>query len=109
MHAKGWFPSSVVSPGVFGTVATLGTVAAGVAIVEAALIPGLFIGAAAVLVPRLLHRDMLSGLGDRLRRAVPSSAPVPSAPKAHSGGAPGSGEVASFDTWRAVAKPSPIA
>ena len=89
MHAKGWFPSSVVSPGVFGTVATLGTVAAGVAIVEAALIPGLLIGAAAVLVPRLLHRDMLSGLEDRLRRAATSSAPVPSAPKAHSAGASG--------------------
>src|SRR5215468_5625875 len=71
MHAKGWFPSSVVGPGVVGPVATLGTVAAGVAIVEAALIPGLLIGAAAVLVPRLLRRDVSSGLGGGLWRAAP--------------------------------------
>ena len=109
MHAKGWFPSSVVSPGVFGTVATLGTVAAGVAIVEAALIPGLFIGAAAVLVPRLLHRDMLSGLGDRLRRAVPSSAPVPSAPKAHSGGRRVPAKSRPSTHGVRSSKPSPIA
>ena len=96
MHAKGWFPSSVVGPGVVGTVATLGTVAAGVAIVEAALIPGLLIGAAAVLVPRLLRRDVSSGLG--------ALVPMPSAPRAHSAEASGSGELASFDTWRAVVK-----
>jgi hypothetical protein len=46
MQAKGWFPSSVFGPGVVGTVATLGAVAAGAAIVEAALIPGLLIGGA---------------------------------------------------------------
>ena len=103
-HARGWYPISVSGPGVIGGVATFAVVAAGAAIVEAALIPGLLIGAGAVLAPCLLPRDTLSGLGDRLRRAVPSSAPVPSAPKAHSGGAPGSGEVASFDTWRAVVK-----
>jgi hypothetical protein len=39
MHAKGQFPSSVSGSGVLGTIATLGAVAAGVAIVEAALIP----------------------------------------------------------------------
>jgi uncharacterized membrane protein len=100
MQAKGWFPSSVFGPGVVGTVATLGAVAAGAAIVEAALIPGLLIGGAAVLAPRLLPRDMLSGLGDRLRRIVP----VPSAPIAHAAETPASSEPASFDTWRAVVK-----
>jgi uncharacterized membrane protein len=104
MHARGWVPSSVFGPGVVGTVATLGAVAAGAAIVEAALIPGLLIGGAAVLAPRLLPRDMLSGLGDRLRRIVPSPVPVPSAPTAHSAEAPASGEPAGFDTWRAVVK-----
>ena len=102
MHARGWFPSSVFEPGVVGTVATLGAVAAGAAIVEAALIPGLLIGSAAVLAPRLLPRDMLSGLGDRLRRIAPSPVPAPSAPTAHSAEAPASGEP--FDTWRAVVK-----
>ena len=47
---------------------------------------------------------MLSGLGDRLRRIVPSPVPVPSAPTAHSAEAPASGEPAGFDTWRAVVK-----
>jgi uncharacterized membrane protein len=102
MHAKGWFPGSVLGPGVVGTVATFGAVAAGAAIVEAALIPGLLIGAAAVLVPRLLPRDMLSGLGQRIRRAA--SSPVHSTPTAHSTDTPVSGDTASFDTWRAVVK-----
>jgi uncharacterized membrane protein len=61
-----------------------------------------------VLAPRLLPRDMLSGLGDRLRRSVPSPVREPSAATAHSPAAPASGEPApfdtSFDTWRAVAK-----
>ncbi len=104
MHARGWFPSSVFGPRVVGTVATLGAVAAGAAIVEAALIPGLLIGGAAVLAPRLLRRDMLSGLGDRLRRTAPSTMPVPSAPTAHSAAAAASGEPARFDTRRAVVK-----
>jgi uncharacterized membrane protein len=104
MHARGWFPSSVFGPGVVGTVATLGAVAAGAAIVEAALIPGLLIGGAAVLAPRLLPRDMLSGFGDRLRRIAPSPVPVRSAPTAHSAEAPASGEPARFDTRRAVVK-----
>jgi uncharacterized membrane protein len=77
---------------------------AGAAIVEAALIPGLLIGAAAVLAPRLLPRDMLSDLGDRLRRTALSLVPVPSAPTGHSAEAPASGEPAFFDTWRAVVK-----
>jgi uncharacterized membrane protein len=104
MHARGWYPGSVFGPGVIGSVATLGAVAAGAAIVEAALIPGLLIGGAAVLAPRLLPRDILSGLGDRLRRTAPSPVPVPSSPTSHSAEAPASGERASFDTWRAVVK-----
>jgi uncharacterized membrane protein len=104
MHASGWSPSSVFGPGLAGKVAALGAVAAGAAIVEAALIPGLLIGAAAVLAPQLLPRDILSGLGDRLRRAAPSPAPVPSAPTAHSAQVPASGEPASFDAWHAVVK-----
>jgi uncharacterized membrane protein len=104
MHARDWFPSSVLGPGVVGRVAALGAVAAGAAIFEAALIPGLLIGGAAVLAPRLLPRDMLSGLGDRLRRTAPSPVPVPSAPTTHSAEAPASGDPESFDTWRAVVK-----
>jgi len=100
IDARDWYPSSLFGPGLVGRVAALGAVAAGAAIVEAALIPGLLIGGAAVLAPRLLPRDMLSGLGDRLWRTAPS----PSTPTAHSAGAPASGEPASFDTWRAVVK-----
>ena len=107
-HARRWFPNPVFGPGVVGTVATLGAVAAGAAVFEAALIPGLLIGGAAVLAPRLLPRDMLSGLGNRLRRTAPSPVRKPSAPIAHSPVAPTSGGPApldtSFDTWRAVAK-----
>jgi len=116
MPAREWFPSPVLAPGVVGKIATvgatLGVVAAGAAIVEAALIPGLLIGAAAVLAPRLLPRDMLSGLsglGDRLRRSAPSPVAAPAEPPAHSAQAPASGEPASsdtpsFDTWHAVVK-----
>jgi uncharacterized membrane protein len=98
------FPSSVFGPGVVGRVATLGAVAAGAAIVETALIPGLLIGAAAVLAPRLLPRDMLSGLGNGLRRTAASLTPAVSTPTPHSAEAPASGEPAFFDTWRAVVK-----
>jgi uncharacterized membrane protein len=103
-HARGWHPGSVFGPGVIGGVATLGAVAAGAAIIEAALIPGLLIGAAAVLAPRLVPRDMLSGLADRLRRPASSPERVPIVPPAHSADAPVSGEPTSFDTWRAIAK-----
>jgi uncharacterized membrane protein len=99
MHVSAWNPGSVFGPGVVGKVALLGAVAAGAAIVEAALIPGVLIGGAAVLAPRLLPRDVLSRLGDRLRRAAPS----PEA-STHSAQAPASGEPASFDTWHAVVK-----
>jgi uncharacterized membrane protein len=71
-----------------------------VAIVEAALIPGLLIGGAAMLAPRLLPRDILNGLGGKQRRTVPAP-PAPAAPFAK---APASAEPASFDTWRAVVK-----
>jgi uncharacterized membrane protein len=92
--------SPVLGPGVVGSVAALGVVAAGVAIFEAALIPGLLIGGAAVLVPRLLPRDVLRRVR-ALRIALPriASSPV-SAPSAQA--APD--ERASFDTWRAVVK-----
>jgi uncharacterized membrane protein len=104
MHAGAWNPGSVFGPGVVGKVALLGAVAAGAAIVEAALIPGVLIGGAAVLAPRLLPRSMLSGLGDRLRRAVPSPLQRPSASTARSAQALAPDEPASFDTWQAVAK-----
>jgi uncharacterized membrane protein len=97
MHATGWYLNSVFGPSVVGRVATLGAVAAGAAIFEAALIPGLLIGGAAVLAPRLLPRDILRDLGDRLRRTAPS--PALSAPTAHSAEAPASGEPVSFDAW----------
>jgi uncharacterized membrane protein len=99
MQATSWFPRSAFRPGVVGAAATLGAVAAGAAIIEAALIPGLLIGGAAVLAPRLLRRDMLSGLWDR-RRATPS----PTAAKKNSTAAPASGEPAPFDAWRAAVK-----
>jgi uncharacterized membrane protein len=104
MHARVWNPDSVFGSGVVGKVALLGAVAAGAAIVEAALIPGVLIGGAAVLAPRLVRRDMLSKLGDRLRRTVPSPVSVRPPPAARSAQAPASDEPASFDTWRAVVK-----
>jgi uncharacterized membrane protein len=116
MRAGSWRPGSVFGPGVVGTVATVGAVAAGAAIFEAALIPGLLIGGAAVLAPRLLRGNMLSGLADRLRRTAPARAPRPSTltpeptasvltePTAHVAEPQDAGEPPSFDTWHAVAK-----
>jgi uncharacterized membrane protein len=106
MPVRGWYASSLFGPGVVGGLAALGAVAAGAAIIEAALIPGLLIGGAAVLAPRLMRRDMLSGVKERLRRAAPS--PVSSEPTAHSTAAKSveakaSGEPA-FDAWRTVVK-----
>jgi uncharacterized membrane protein len=46
----------VFSRGLLGAVATTGAVAAGVALFETALLPGLVIGAAAVLAPQLIPR-----------------------------------------------------
>jgi uncharacterized membrane protein len=102
VHAADQDRSSVLGPGVVGSVVTLGVVAAGVAIFEAALIPGLLIGGAAVLVPRLLPRDMLRRV--RAPRIASSPMPAPSAPKAHFAQAAAPDERASFDTWRAVVK-----
>jgi uncharacterized membrane protein len=89
---------SVLGPGVVGSVAILGAVAAGVAIFEVALIPGLLIGGAAVLVPRLLPRGMLR------RVKAPHIVSAPSAPEAHSAQAAIPDGRASFDTRRAVVK-----
>jgi uncharacterized membrane protein len=91
----------VLRPSVLGSVATLGAVAA---IAEAALIPGLLIGGAAVLVPRLLPRYLSNGMGDRRRRNVSSSVPGPSTPTAHSAEATAPTNPGVFDTWRAVVK-----
>jgi uncharacterized membrane protein len=99
-NPRGWFPSSVFSPGVVGTVATVGVVAAGAALVEAALIPGLLIGGAAVLAPRLIPRDRLRGLGRKRRRTAPAKAPAAAAPAGHLATPPAE----AFDTWRAVVK-----
>jgi uncharacterized membrane protein len=104
LRARDWFPSSVFGPGVVRSVATLGAVVAGAAIVEVALIPGLLIGAAAVLAPRLLPRDMLSGLGKRRTRTAPFPVPVSSTPTAHSAKAAASSEPASFDAWHVAVK-----
>jgi uncharacterized membrane protein len=104
MHARDWHPGSVFGSEILGSVATLGAVAAGAAILEVALIPGLLIGGAAVLVPRLLPRDALRGLGDRVRQAAPRPVMVASMPAAHSADVPAFSAPASFDTWRAVVK-----
>jgi uncharacterized membrane protein len=93
MNATGRYASSVFGRGIVGSVATLGAVAA-----------GLLIGGAAVLVPHLFPRDLLSGLGDRLRRSARSPVPVPSAPTARYPEAPAPGDPESFDTWHAVVK-----
>jgi uncharacterized membrane protein len=97
-----WQPSSVFGPGVIGSVATVGAVAAGVAIVDVALIPGILIGGAALLAPRLLPPEMLSGLADRLRRTS-SPARAPSAPTVDILETPASREP-TFNTRRAVVK-----
>lgn len=102
--ARGWFPNSVSKQDIVGRVALLGAVAAGAAIVESALVPGLLIGGAAVLAPRLLPRGLLRGLEDGLRRTARSLVTAPSAPSAHSEAAQASGESVSFDARRAVAK-----
>jgi uncharacterized membrane protein len=62
------------------------------------------IGGAAMLAPRLLPRNTLSGLAQRRRRTAQPPLPASSAPAAHSAQAPASDEPAPFDTWRAVVK-----
>jgi uncharacterized membrane protein len=106
MSARGWYPRSLFGPGVVGGLAALGAVAAGAAIIEAALIPGLLIGGAAMLAPRLMRRDMVRGVGDRLRRAAPSPRfSEPTAPSAAANaGVPTASSEPAFDTWRTVVK-----
>jgi uncharacterized membrane protein len=83
--------------GVAGSLATLGAVAAGVAFVEAALVPAVLVGGAAMLAPRLFPNDMVKGVKHRLRRwTSPTEAP--------SATTPARGQAASFDVWRAVTK-----
>jgi hypothetical protein len=70
MHAGGW--SSVFVPGVVGTVAALGAVAAGAAIVEAALLPG-------TKLPRAIANVLVSGRVARQANSL-GSAKSPAAP-----------------------------
>ncbi|MBV8744390.1 MAG: DUF2061 domain-containing protein [Xanthobacteraceae bacterium] len=100
IHVGTRLSGSIFGSDVVGRVALLGAVAAGAAIVEAALVPGLLIGGAAVLAPRLLPRDMMRRWVNQPRR----TAPMASTPEALSAPVPDSGELAPFDTWHAVAK-----
>jgi uncharacterized membrane protein len=59
------------------TAATVGVIAAGVALLEIALIPGIVIGGAAVLAPRLLP-NYLPGLRRRLKPLLDFSPPIAS-------------------------------
>jgi uncharacterized membrane protein len=95
--SKGRSQGSVFGPGVAGSLATLGVVAAGTAVVEAALVPAVLVGGFALLAPRLFPRNAFGDLAEKLRQwATPSSNPAP---------IPGSTEEPqSFDTWRAIAK-----
>jgi uncharacterized membrane protein len=63
------------------TVATVGVIAAGVALLEVALIPGIVIGGAAVLAPRILPKSLtdslsLPGLRRRLKPLLDFSPPI---------------------------------
>jgi uncharacterized membrane protein len=63
------------------TVATVGVIAAGVALLEVALIPGMVIGGAAVLAPRLFPKnlpDFLPGLRRRIKPLLDFSPPIAS-------------------------------
>jgi uncharacterized membrane protein len=76
------------------TAATVGVIAAGVALLEIALIPGMVIGGAAVLAPKLLPSYFpknFSGLRRRLKPLLDFSPPVASKaslPRLPAGGAP---------------------
>ena len=59
------------------TAATVGVIAAGVALLEIALIPGIVIGGAAVLAPKLLP-NYLPGLRRRLKPLLDFSPPIAS-------------------------------
>jgi uncharacterized membrane protein len=70
-----------IAQAVVTTVATVGVIAAGVALLEIALIPGMVIGGAAVLGPRLLPNYLpknFSGLRRRLKPLLDFSPPIAS-------------------------------
>jgi uncharacterized membrane protein len=69
------------------TVATIGVIAAGVALFEVALIPGMVIGGAAVLAPKLaprrlpkLRRRLQPLFNSTVRRRIMSTVPLPDRP-----------------------------
>jgi P-type E1-E2 ATPase len=69
------------------TAATIGVIAAGVALFEVALIPGMVIGGAAVLAPKLaprrlpkLHRRLQPLFNSTVRRRIMSTVPLPDRP-----------------------------
>ena len=64
---------------VMTTVATVGVIAAGVALLEVALVPGMIIGGAAVLAPRLFPKSLpnfLPGLRRRIKPLLDFSPPI---------------------------------
>jgi len=68
---------------VMTTVATVGAIAAGVALLEVALVPGMIIGGAAVLAPRLFPKSLrlpnfLPGLRRRIKPLLDFSPPIAS-------------------------------
>jgi uncharacterized membrane protein len=74
---------SSLTQDVVTTVATVGVIAAGVALLEVALIPGLVLGGAAVLAPSLLPKSVtkslsLRGLRRRLKPLLDFSPPIAS-------------------------------
>jgi uncharacterized membrane protein len=74
---------SSLTQDVVTTVATVGVIAAGVALLEVALIPGMVIGGAAVLAPNLLPKSLtmslsLRGLRRRLKPLLDFSPPIAS-------------------------------
>jgi hypothetical protein len=65
------------------TAATIGVIAAGVALFEVALIPGMVIGGAAVLAPRRLpklRRRLQPLFNSSVRRRIMSAVPLPDRP-----------------------------
>jgi uncharacterized membrane protein len=91
------------------TVATVGVIAAGVALLEVALIPGIVIGGAAVLAPRILPKSLINslslpGLRRRLKPLLDFSPPIvskASQPKA-------SLQTASLQNLQVVKPPLPV-
>ena len=92
---------------VMTTVATVGVIAAGVALLEVALIPGMVIGGVAVLAPRLFPKslpDFLPGLRRRIKPLLDFSPPIAS--KASLPGLPavGAPHAVQFKIKQAIAK-----